>query len=148
MTGGSVRQAKAAKYRRKMDRRQMKVAGAERGNSCNTSELWNNLTVTRPFASSGFSIGTDTGVGKTGAWRRRSDKWKSCNASNGARQAQRAVGRRAREPCGIRIIKVRRDEMRNWWAALALNRLLVFPLCAPHQNNSPVHLPTITVTSP
>src|SRR6267143_2871595 len=100
------------------------------GSSCTESELWNNLTAPRPFASSGFSIGR-TGVwGDVGACGGRSNKFKSCDAPNGARQEQRAVRRRARKPNGISWIKLRRKEMRNWCAALAMSALLALPLCA------------------
>src|SRR6267154_5372630 len=106
----------------------------ERGSSCSESELWNNLTAPRPFASSGFSLGRTWVWGDVGAWGGRSNKLKSCDAPNGARREQRAVARRARKPIGIGRIKLRRNEMRNWCAALAMSALLALPLCAQQKS--------------
>src|SRR6266849_5720038 len=106
----------------------------ERGSSCSESELWNNLTAPRPFASSGFSLGRTWVWGDVGAWGGRSNKLKSCDAPNGARREQRAVARRARKPIGIGWIKLRRNEMRNWCAALAMSALLALPLCAQQKS--------------
>src|SRR2546427_3946641 len=104
------------------------------GSSCTESELWNNLTAPRPFASSGFSLGRTGAWGGVGACGGRSDKFKSCDTPNGARQEQRAVSRRARKPNGISWIKLRRNEMRNWCAALAMSALLALPLCAQQKS--------------
>src|SRR5260370_36409511 len=75
------------------------------------------------------------GVGEVGAGRRRSDNGKSCNALNGARRELRAVTRQAREPNGIRFIKLRRNVMRNGCAVLAMSALLALPLCAQQKNS-------------
>src|SRR5260370_11401933 len=106
----------------------------ERGSSCSESELGNTLTAPVPFASSVFSLGRTWVWGDVGAWGGRSNKLKSCDAPNGARREQRAVARRARKPIGIGWIKLRRNEMRNWCAALAMSALLALPLCAQQKS--------------
>src|SRR3979490_2068910 len=117
------------------------------GSSCTESELWNNLTAPRPFASSGFSLGR-TGVwGDVGACGGRSNKFKSCDTPHGARQKQRAVSRRARKPNGISWIKLRRNEMRNWCAALAMSALLALPLCAQQKSSAAADETTNTATA-
>jgi hypothetical protein len=61
---------------------------------------------------------------------------KSCDASNGARREQRAVSKRARKPIGIGWKKLRRNQMRNWCAALAMSALLALPLGAQQKSDA------------
>src|SRR6266478_9028084 len=106
----------------------------KRGSSCTQRELWNNLIAPRALILQVSPRVRRLVWGVVRTWRERSDDWKSCDASNGVRQEQRAVSRRARESNGIRWMKLRRIAMRNWCAGLVMSALLALPLCAQQKS--------------
>src|SRR5258708_22058376 len=120
--------------------RRPRVIARERGSSCAESELWNNLTAPRPFASSGFSLGSGMGCGER--WEPKEEEATSGTAAihlTQPGQELRVVRRRARESNGILLRELRRVEMRNWCAALVMGGLLALPLCAQQKSSGAGH---------
>src|SRR5258708_24385203 len=120
--------------------RRPRVIARERGSSCAESELWNNLTAPRPFASSGWCVGSGRGCGER--WERKEEEATSGTAAihlTQPGQELRVVRRRARESNGILLRELRRVEMRNWCAALVMGGLLALPLCAQQKSSGAGH---------
>src|SRR5260370_39258406 len=88
----------------------------------------------RVLFSSVFLLGSGHGCGRSACRETKKRQREECNALNGARGELRAVTRQARDPNGIRFIKLRRNVMRNGCAVLAMSALLALPLCAQQKN--------------